>query len=69
MAWQERTKCECGDPNCPVHKGEDECGNMGMAKLYRIDMEDRTGTNFCRRCAQDAYESGLFSDSPNPYSL
>jgi hypothetical protein len=27
-------------------------------------MPDGTGTRFCKPCAEDAYESGLFSDEP-----
>lgn len=60
--------CECSDPGCPVHEGKD-CNRHGRTKtLYRIDMEDATGTRFCKDCADDAYESGLFDDRPNSYS-
>lgn len=62
--------CECSDPGCPVHHGISECKNTSRLKtLYRIDMEDRTGTQFCPRCANDAYESGLFDQLPNQYSM
>jgi hypothetical protein len=30
-------------------------------RLFRIDMNDRSGTDFCMLCAGDALESGLFS--------
>jgi hypothetical protein len=51
--------CECCDRLCPVHEGA-ECGRKGSQLLYRVDMEDRTGTLMCRFCANDAFESGLF---------
>jgi len=55
--------CECSDPQCPVHDGKPECSYQAKQTLYRIDMEDMSGTRFCRRCAEDAYSSGVFSDS------
>ncbi len=54
--------CECSDPGCPVHPGESHCSHTGSQSLYRIDMQDETGTLMCENCAQDAFESGLFSD-------
>ncbi len=54
--------CECGDPGCPVHKGEQVCNLNATTQLFRIDMEDQTGTLMCDRCADDASESGLFTD-------
>jgi len=53
-------KCECSNRGCPVHKGVSECSGVATATLYRIDMEDRTGTLMCDDCADDAYDSGLF---------
>ena len=54
--------CECCDPGCPVHPGG-SCQNMTRTKLiYRVDMEDRTGTAMCPRCLTDAMNSGVFSD-------
>lgn len=60
MTW----KCECSDPGCPVHIGEN-CQNWSIPEepgeiLYRVDMEDKTGVAFCQDCADDAMESGLF---------
>lgn len=52
--------CECNDPQCPACFGD--CNRQGSQTLYRIDMEDRTGTVFCDDCAEDAWESGLFVD-------
>ena len=70
MAGSQRHKCECADRLCPVHKGHAECSFVGRTKtLYRVDMEDRTGTRFCPSCANDAYESGLFADGPNWMSV
>ncbi len=53
-------KCECADPGCPVCKGR--CDNWSNIVLNRIDMIDETGTAFCEGCADDAMESGLFSN-------
>ena len=55
--------CECGDQGCKVHKGLGFCLNTASVILYRVDMEDETGTAFCEDCADDAFESGLFIDS------
>ena len=52
--------CECSDPGCPACLGL--CGKSAVMTLYRIDMQDLTGTDFCEDCANDAMESGLFSD-------
>lgn len=63
-----QVKCECADAMCPVHRGE-SCqwsgGKPSTTILYRVDMEDRTGTLFCEGCADDAMESGLFSTEAN----
>ena len=55
-----RTHCECSDPGCPVHKGSSHCPNKSTGKVYRSDMEDRSGTAMCRGCASDALDSGVF---------
>lgn len=55
-------KCECADGGCPVCHGA--CKKCSSVILYRVDMEDRTGTAFCEQCAEDAMESGLFTDNP-----
>ncbi len=53
--------CECNDTGCLIHKGT-QCKITGRTQiLYRIDMEDVTGTMMCNPCANDAMESGLFS--------
>lgn len=50
--------CECSDPGCPCavsgHSGD-------ITTLYRVDMEDRTGTLMCETCGDDAFESGVFT--------
>ncbi len=56
-----RTLCECADPGCPVHNDTGDCQAMGHITLFRVDMEDITGTVFCEPCSDDAIESGLFS--------
>jgi hypothetical protein len=55
-----KPKCECTDKGCTC-KGK--CTNNAAACLSRVDMEDRTGTLFCRACAEDAMESGLFTEN------
>ena len=52
--------CECADLKCPVHKGESHCDKRSSERLYRVDMQDLSGTRFCKECKEDAYESGLF---------
>lgn len=58
--------CECMDRECIVHSG-DTCQNYEETYLlYRVDMEDRTGTAFCNSCHTDAMGTGLFTNSkPN----
>lgn len=52
--------CECSDPGCPVHQGREECDGVFTVTVYRVDMEDLTGTDMCEGCAADALESGVF---------
>lgn len=54
-------RCECGDPYCPVHYREVTCPLPPTQTLYRIDLEDETGMRFCDGCADDAWESGVFT--------
>lgn len=57
-----KRSCECSDPGCPVHKGQSQCTNKTRTRLvYRVDMEDFTGTAMCPRCLEDAMESGVFT--------
>jgi hypothetical protein len=59
---QSRFRCECSDPGCPVHKGAEVCLNRAAFSLRRIDMEDgQTKIRFCRACANDALDSGVFA--------
>jgi len=51
--------CGCADRLCPAHRGAD-CRLAATTTLYRIDMDDATGTSFCDGCAQDAIEAGVF---------
>lgn len=53
-------ECECSDPWCPVHDGVSRCINRRKNLLFRVDMEDHTGTWMCSGCADDAFDSGLF---------
>jgi hypothetical protein len=54
----ESQSCECRDPGCPACRGK--CNNSASVNLRRIDMEDRTGTFFCNKCASDALDAGTF---------
>lgn len=56
-----RNKCECSDLGCPVHEGKSNCERLAHETLYRVDMEDQTGTLFCHECASDAFDSGVFT--------
>jgi hypothetical protein len=55
-------RCQCSDRGCPVHPGISLCIRPASTTLFRIDMEDQTGTAFCDACAEDAMNSGLFSE-------
>jgi len=54
-------RCECSDPGCPVHPQRSHCQLTVARLLFRIDMQDETGTLFCDGCAEDAWSSGLFN--------
>ena len=53
-------RCECADKGCPCCHGA--CKRSGLFTLYRVDMEDATGTLMCHDCMADAMESGLFTE-------
>ncbi len=53
--------CECHDRGCPTHPGH-FCEAGGSVRVYRIDVEDETGTYMCDECATDAIDSGVFAD-------
>ena len=56
--------CECSDPGCDACMGR--CQTMGPTSiLYRVDMDDCSGTRMCEACAADAFESGCFTDDPD----
>ena len=54
-------RCECCDSRCPEHKGSDKCSHQATDILYRVDMQDETGTAMCDACSDDAFASGLFT--------
>jgi hypothetical protein len=54
--------CECADSGCPAHLGQSVCMLEWSCVLYRVDMQDGTGTRFCPACADDALASGVFTD-------
>lgn len=51
--------CECSDPGCECSY---PCENEATVVLFRVDMYDETGTEFCSVCADDAMASGCFAD-------
>jgi hypothetical protein len=56
--------CECLDLGCKAHPGK-ACTDVGEGPteiLYRIDMDDKTGTCFCVPCAEDAMSTGLYTE-------
>ncbi len=53
-------RCECSDGECPNCNGD--CEALASVVLFRVDMEDLTGTHFCEGCADAAMDSGLFTD-------
>ena len=53
--------CECSDSGCPVHEGAGECPKRAKVVLRRIDFVGEPHCHFCRECADDALESGVFS--------
>ena len=59
---KDRTSCECADSGCPAHETVPACGAFAETTLFRVDMEDRTGTRMCTSCAEDAMQSGLFRE-------
>ena len=59
--YSKRSACECSDPGCPAHSGVSECSRRGVVTVYRIDMEDESGTRMCRACSEDAMDSGVFT--------
>lgn len=54
------TICECTDPSCPECAGN--CDHKATEILYRLDMDDESGTAFCDQCSADAMHSGVFTD-------
>lgn len=67
-----RFLCACCDPSCPTpsnHAQGGGCGLPATAILYRVNMEDHTGTDMCGACAIDAIESGVFSLYPEDMSF
>lgn len=51
-------QCQCADPQCPYCAGR--CTRDYELTIYRIDMEDHTGTRMCEQCSEDAMQSGVF---------
>lgn len=57
-----KTQCECSDPGCKAHEGKSECTRKAVTTVSRYDYEiDGDHFRFCRACADDAIESGVFS--------
>jgi hypothetical protein len=62
-------RCECSDPGCehPCEPGRhtNQCTSKATCTLWRVDMEDVSGTRFCDDCASDAMDAGIFTDEPD----
>lgn len=54
-----KANCECCDSGCCCGG---ECHRRAVSVLYRVDMEDGTGTAFCAECYEDAIASDLYRD-------
>lgn len=54
-----RRRCECKEPNCPVHGG-DSCSSRAIVRLRRIDSHGEPHVEFCDECAAEAVDSGMF---------
>ena len=63
MRIKDNVACECNDPGCNGHLRASVCRENATEILYRVDMEDASGTAMCNLCAIDAFESGVFTDS------
>jgi hypothetical protein len=50
--------CEDCDPGCPVCHGH--CSSEATHHIFRTDIEDNTGVEFCDACYEDALEAGVF---------
>lgn len=55
-------QCECADPLCVCRQTKlgRPCLGVPFSIGYRVDMDDATGTKFCRNCGQDALDAGLY---------
>jgi hypothetical protein len=59
-------QCECHDPGCDHTEQGHHKDTRQYRILYRIDMDDRSGTMMCHTCREDAMLCGLFTeDGPN----
>jgi len=57
--------CKCADPGCGQCCGGRKPHSPGRpTRVYRVDMDDTTGSLFCSGCAQDALDCGMFSSQP-----
>ncbi len=57
--------CQCVDRGCPHCKGG--CPDKATVIVYRSDMDDANGTPMCDDCANDAIDSGVFTDATDDY--
>ena len=55
------SKCECSDPECPIHFGKSDCTRKSCIVMFRKNMTNETGTAMCGACADDAFYSGTFT--------
>lgn len=58
-------RCECMDTGDlhPTKSGETQCTRKAGITLWRVDTQDVNGTRLCEECANDAMDSGFFTDT------
>ena len=62
ITMSRKNLCKCSEGMCPCCFGS--CWSVATVTVYRVDMEDATGTPMCEGCADDAMDSGLFTTEP-----
>ena len=55
------SKCECHDKGCRHHLGATCSEPEAFIVVFRIDMQDASGTAMCEICSEDALETGVFA--------
>jgi len=61
--------CECADTACHSNPHDVEAQILATSILFRVDMDDEYGVEFCNHCANDALESGVFTTFDEPETI